>query len=248
MVFNPWAGNNAQGIGEAFRAIQNGELDCALVGGADSKAHYVGFVTFSQHNLLSKKGICCPFDENRDGLILSEGSCFLVLEKLEIAQKRDAKIYAEIIGYGEATDWESQGFFSENVQILEKAMKNALNDANIEPYQVDYINASANSHPIGDFTEGKAIMNLFNNKPVVNSTKALTNELGAASASFELAVCAMAIKNKTIPPTVNLNTPDKRLRLNFGSKETQREEINIGLTNSFELGSSKVTLILRKYL
>lgn len=247
MVFNPWSGKAAQAIGEGMRAIQQGEVDCAVVGGCDSKCHYIGFMTFSKLGLLSKKGISCPFDRRRDGLVLSEGSCTLILENLEKAKSRNAKIYAELSGYATATDTDTESLFTKNPEVLEKTMTQAISDAELETDDIDYICAGANSHPIGDLIEAQAIKVVFNNKrPYVNSIKSQTGDLMASAAPFELAVCALSLREGFLPPQVNLQKMDSDIQLRLCRNISERKDIKAALSNSFELGSSKVSLVLRK--
>ena len=150
MVFNPWSGNTAQAIMEAKRAIEYGEIDCALVGGCDSKCNYIGFLTFSQMGLLSHKGVISPFSSESDGLVLGEGSAFLVLESLENASKRSGHIYAELCGGVSGSDPFSEQIYSYNTFILEEVMSQTFSDAEIQKEEIDAVCVSANSNPIGD--------------------------------------------------------------------------------------------------
>ncbi len=247
MVFNPWSGKAAQAIGEGMRAIQQGEVDCAVVGGCDSNSHYIGFMTFTKLGLLSKKGISCPFDRRRDGLILGEGSCMLILENLENAEKRNARIYAELSGYATTTDTDAESLFTKNPEKLEKAMAKAISNAELETDDIDYICAGANSHPTGDLIEAQAIKAVFHNKrPYVNSIKSQTGDLMAAAAPFELAVCALSLQEGILPPQVNLQKMDSDINIRFCRNTFEKKNIKAALSNSFELGSSKVSLVLRK--
>jgi len=248
LVFNPWSSKTAQAIGEGMRAIQHGEIDCAVVGGCDSKSHYIGFLTFSKLEMLSKKGISRPFDKERDGIILSEGACMLILEELEKAESRRAKIYAVLAGYAVATDTASENLFSKNPIVLENAMKKAISDSDLNPDDVDFICASANSHPIGDFVEAQAIEGLFSKKsPRVNSVKALTGDMIAAAAPFELAVCALSLKEGLLPAMANLENIDEDIQLQLCKNEPEKKDVKAALSNSFEMGNSKVSLVLRRH-
>lgn len=247
-VFNPWSSKTAQALGEGMRAIQQGEIDCAVVGGCDSRNHYIGFLTFTKLGMLSKKGISCPFDKKRDGIILSEGACVLILEELEKAESRKAKIYAEFSGYATATDTDSETLFSKNLEVLEQALKRAISDAGLDADDVDFISASANSHPVGDFVEAQAIEALFSKKhPFVNSIKGMTGDMVAAAAPFELAMCAFSLKEGMLPPQVNLEKSDGNIRLQFCKNKPEKKDIKVALSNSFEMGNSKVGLVLRRH-
>jgi 3-oxoacyl-[acyl-carrier-protein] synthase II len=248
LVFNPWSGNTAQAIGEGMFAIQQGEIDCAVVGGCDCKTHYVGFMTFAKLGLLSKRGISRPFDKERDGIILSEGACVLILEDLKKAESRNAKIYAELSGYATVTDPDSGTLFSKNPEILEKTMRQAISNSDLDEENIDLICAAANSHPVGDLVEAGAIEKIFGKKsPPVNSIKAQTGDMIAASAPFQLAVCALSLKEKVLPPRVNLKDNDDNISLQFCKNEAEEREIRAAMSNSFELGNSKVSLIAGRY-
>lgn len=245
MIFCPWSGKTAEAVGEGMRAIQHDEIDCALVGGGDSKSNYIGFLSFSKLGLLSQLGACCPFDKRSDGIILSEGATMLVLEDLEHAQKRSAHIYAELAGYGIATEPCSASLFSTNPHILLKAMTNALVDAHVSANEIDSLCASANSHPVGDRTEAQAIESCFHETTVsVFAPKALTGDMVAAASPFTIAVTALALQKGVIPPMINLD--DKKEHIVF-TKPHQRE-VRIAIANSFEMGNSKVSFVLKKCL
>lgn len=248
LVFNPWSSHTAQAIGEGMHAIKQGDIDCAMVGGCDSKSHYTGFLTFSKLGLLSKKGMSRPFDKERDGIVLSEGACMLILEDLEKAESRGAKIYAELSGYATVTDPDSKTLFSNNPAVLEKAMKQAISDADLDEDDIDLICAAANSHPGGDLAEARAIESLFLTKPPhVHAVKALTGDMVAAAAPFQLAVCAMALKEKTFPTQVNPEEIEKNDQRQPCKKNPGTKKLEVALSNSFELGNAKVSLVARRY-
>jgi 3-oxoacyl-(acyl-carrier-protein) synthase len=252
MVFNPWSGQVAQSIGEAFREIQTGQLDCALVGGTDSKINPISLITLSNLGIVNKHtSTSSPFGINRSGAIVSEGGAFIVLEDIRLAIKRKAEIYAELIGYGQVTDYESPKFYPTSSRILKRCMKEAVNDAEISREEIDYINVSANSHPYGDNTEAEAIRELFSpsngKRPLINPTKAMTGDFIAGASSFEFAISSLVLKRQITPPTVNLKTIDRKYGLRFTSEVFAREKINIAMTNSFEMGNTKVSFILRRF-
>jgi 3-oxoacyl-[acyl-carrier-protein] synthase II len=237
LVFNPWSSNSAQAIGEGMVAIQQGEIDCAMVGGCDSKCHYTGFMTFTKLGLLSKTGVCRPFDKEADGIVLSEGACILILEDLEKAERRGADIYAELAGYATVTDPDTATLFSNNPRVLASAMKQAISGAGLDEEGIGLVCAAANSHPAGDLAEARAIASLFKKKrPGLHAVKGLTGDMVAASAPFQLAICALALKEKNLPPPAGLE-----------ENEPGPEELKAAVSNSFELGSSKVSLVARSY-
>ncbi|MCK5057573.1 MAG: beta-ketoacyl-[acyl-carrier-protein] synthase family protein [Candidatus Aminicenantes bacterium] len=260
MVFNPWSGNTAQAIGEGIVAIQQGDIDCAIVGGCDSKTNYVGFLTFTKLGLLSKKGKSRPFDKNRDGIVLSEGACILVLEDLEKAESRNANIYAELSGYATVTDpdsksgWHPQPMrgpevLEKRTEVLEKTMKQAVSDSGLDKDGIDLICAAANSHPVGDLVEARAVESLFKGRaaPPVIAVKTLTGDMIAAAAPFELAVCALALKEGILPAGVAPGESDENIRLRFCKNKPEKKDIKTALSNSFEFGNSKVSLTARRY-
>jgi 3-oxoacyl-(acyl-carrier-protein) synthase len=191
--------------------------------------------------------ISSPFGADRCGAVISEGGAFLVLENMELALARKAHIYAELAGFGQSTDSDSVKLYSQFVSPLKKCMQEAIKDAGIDSHEIDYINASANSHLIGDMIEAEAINEVFeNNRPLVSSTKAMTGDLVAGSSSFELALAALFLKEQVVPPTVNKNRIDKKINLNFTAEKAQHKELNMVLSNNFEMGNSKVSFILKR--
>jgi len=254
MVFNPWSGQVAQSIGEAFKEIQSGELDYALVGGADSKINSVSLTTLTNLGVINQStSLSSPFGSNGNGVVVSEGGALIILENMESAKKRKAKIYAELIGYGQTTDCESLTVYPSSSSILTKCMEDAIIDAGISKEDIDYINPSANSHPIADKTEAEAIKEVFSNcnekHPLINPTKAMTGDFMAGASSFEFAISALVLKEQMILPTVNLKDIDKmKYDFRFTSEEATKDEINIAMTNSFEMGNTKVSFILKRFL
>ncbi|NTU41495.1 MAG: beta-ketoacyl-[acyl-carrier-protein] synthase family protein [Nitrospirales bacterium] len=247
LVFNPWSSRTAQAIGEGLRAIRYGDVDCAVVGGGDSKSHAIGFLTFAQRGLLSRSGVCTPFGAESDGLVLSEGAAILVLEEMERAQNRGARIYAEITGYGSATDTESKGLFSEDEAPLMSALERALSDSGIRREEVAYVCASANSHPVGDMTEAKAIAKTFSEGlPCVTSLKAFTGDMGAGASAYSLAICAYALAEGVVPPFPSRGVKGyPGLSLCGGAEQSQ--PFHHAMVNAFELGEAKVSFVLRRW-
>jgi 3-oxoacyl-[acyl-carrier-protein] synthase II len=233
---------------EGVRAIRFGEIDYAVVGGTDSKSHFVGFLTFSKLGLLSSNGISRPFDRARDGSVLSEGACVIILENLKKAQSRNTKIYAEVSGCGLSTQSDSGSLFSKDLKILRKAMCDAVYDSKISVSDIDYICASANSHPVGDYTEAQAIKEVFNSeKPFVSSLRGNVGDMAAANAPYDIAVSAYALKEGILPP-FRMKKKDELIDLNFCPEEPVKKNLRAVLVNSFDTGYSKISIVLRKCL
>ncbi|MGA1871474.1 MAG: beta-ketoacyl-[acyl-carrier-protein] synthase family protein [bacterium] len=255
MVFNPWSGQVAQSIGEAFREIQNGYLDYALAGGVDSKINPISLTTLSSLEIINKNTLTSsPFGSNGKGVVVSEGGALIILENMELAMKRGARIYAELIGYGQATDYESLRMYPTASHILRRCMESALLDAEISGEDIDYINTSANSHPVADKAEAESLRELFpyswgsGKSPLINPTKAMTGDFIAGSSSFEFALSAMVLKEQMAPPTVNLKSIERKYGFKYTPEQATKGKINIAMTNSFEMGTTKVSFIIRRFL
>ena len=244
------SGTNA--IGEAFRIIQSGEIDLALAGGADAPLCRLAVGGYGASGSLSKRNedpekASRPFDRDRDGFIISEGAGVVVLEELEHALKRNADIYAELSGCGISSDAFHQTKPDSDGEAA--AINKALNYANIEIDEVDYINAHATSTLLGDKAEAKAIEKVFGKHAedlhVSSCKSALGHMLGAAGA-VETAITALSIKRGIITPTINLENTDPECVLNCVTSMLEKD-INIALSNSFGFGGVNAVLVLRKY-
>jgi 3-oxoacyl-[acyl-carrier-protein] synthase II len=247
MVFNPWSGNTAQAIGEAMRAIQNGEIDCAFAGGTDSKNHYVGFMTFSSLGFLSN-GDMVPFSYGSKGFILSEGSAVAVLENLDSARKRGAHIYAELKGYSTLTDHSAENYLSNDSVILEESMRDAISNAGLAVNDIDIILSGANAIPRADYNEACAIEKVFKDyKPFISGTKQYTGEMLAASSAYDFCIGAYSLSEDNDElPLLNLNTSEKQHLSDHAKGKINLSYRRNILINSFELGNSKTCLILGK--
>lgn len=250
LTFNSFAPGAAQAVGEAFRAIQYGQVDLAFAGGADSQVSVPGFITLSQMGLLARSDknpeeLSRPFDMDRNGLVPGEGSSFIILEDMEHALARGAYIHAEIIGYGQATC--NTGYeYDMDTTGRALAMQRALSDGGIKPSEVGYINASADSHPIGDLAEARAIAEVFSDSVTISSTKSMTGNLLAAAEPFEVFACAAVLEDGIIPPTLNFREPDPGVELNIVASAGQEKAIEIAMSNSFGFCGSFVSLVLRR--
>lgn len=242
LVYNPWPGNTAQAIIEALRAVESGEIDCALVGGCDSKCNYFGFLTLDNLGLLSHKGASLPFSPEADGMILSEGSAFMVLESVSSARKRKATIYAELCGGSCLTDSISMELFPDHTEPLEEVMRSALEDAEVNAKDIDIVFASADSHPIGDANERQALLNTFGGAQLrILALSHFTGEMIAAAPAFALCVCAYSFKQKQEFPFL--------LDGESGGPRSGREkkDIQIALVNAFALGNTKASVVVQKH-
>jgi len=243
-------------IGEAMRVIQREDADMAITGGSEAALTIIGLASFCALKGLSTRNddpahASRPFDKDRDGFLLSEGAGCVVIEELQRAKKRGAKIYAELIGYGcsadgyhiTAPDPEGKG------AIL--AMQRAMADAAVEPEQVDYINAHGTSTQRGDLAEVVAIKKVFgdyaSNGLMVSSTKSSLGHLLGASGGVELIACALAIQEGIVPATMNLDEPDEQFDLDFVPNTPREKKIDTVLSNSFGFGGHNACLMLKRF-
>lgn len=245
-------------IGDAFRTIQYGEADAVIAGGSEAAICTIGLGAFTAAKTLSKRNdepekASRPYDKDRDGFVMAEGAGILVLEELEHAKKRGAKIYAEIIGYGQTGDaYDVVAPHPEGLSAA-KAMEFALNDAGINAEDVQYINTHGTSTHLGDIAETKAIASIFgdklkNPKLRVSSTKSETGHMLGASGAAESVICIKAINNDIVPPTINLDNLDEEVAdLNYVPNKAEKMNVNIALTNSFGFGGHNAVLIFKKY-
>ncbi len=246
--------SGAQSIGDAFRIIQQGKAKIMIAGGSDAPINPICLAGFSSARALTTnndnpKEASRPFDKNRDGFLLAEGAGILILEDYEHAKQRDAKIYAEVIGYGLSSD--AYHITSPHPEGLgaTMAMKKCIEEASISPEEIDYINAHGTSTKLNDAIETKAIKNLFtehaSNIPI-SSTKSMMGHTQGAAGAIEAIVCALSIKNNRIHPTTNYETPDEECNLNYTTSGSIEKEVNYALTNSFGFGGHNVSLLFRK--
>ena len=241
--------NNA--IGESWRIIKFGDADIFLAGGAEACIVEIGVAGFSAMKALSKRNdeperASRPFDRDRDGFVMSEGSGVVVVEELEHARARGAKIYCEITGYGVSADAYHMTAPPPNGEGAARAMKMALDHARISPEQVDYINAHATSTDIGDLCETRAIKQIFGgyaDKVSISATKSMTGHLLGGAGGIEMAACALAIRDSVIPPTINLENPGEECDLDFTPNVAREKRVRVALNNSFGFGGHNATLV-----
>jgi 3-oxoacyl-[acyl-carrier-protein] synthase II len=241
--------NNA--IGESWRIIKFGDADIFLAGGSEASIVEIGLAGFSAMKALSTRNdeperASRPFDRDRDGFVMSEGAGIVVVEELEHAKARGAKIYCEIIGYGLSADAYHMTAPPSDGEGAARAMQLALEHARILPDQVDYINAHATSTDIGDLCETRAIKQVFGEdayKLSISSTKSMTGHLLGGAGGVEMAACALAIRDSVIPPTINLENPGEECDLDYTPNVAREKKVRVTLNNSFGFGGHNATLV-----
>ncbi len=239
-------------VGLAARSIAYGESDIMVAGGSEMASTPLAISGFIASRALSTskdpKTASRPWDIDRDGFVLSDGAGALILEDLDHAINRKANIYAEIIGFGTSSDAYHITAPPDDGRGAALSMSNALNDAEINPDDVDYINAHGTSTPLGDLAEATAISNVFTNKtPSISSTKSMTGHTLGAAGAIESIFSILSINNSIIPPTINLDNLDPRCQLDFTPHEARNASINIAINNSFGFGGTNSTLVFKKY-
>jgi 3-oxoacyl-[acyl-carrier-protein] synthase II len=241
--------NNA--IGESWRMIKFGDADIFLAGGSEASVVELGLAGFSAMKALSRRNdeperASRPFDRDRDGFIMSEGAGIAVVEELEHAKARGAKIYCELAGYGLSADAYHMTAPPEDGEGAARAMKMALDHARISPNEVDYINAHATSTGLGDISETRAIKAVFGeqaDKIPISSTKSMTGHLLGGAGAVETAVCALSIRDGVIPPTINLENPDPLCDLDYTPNKAKEKKVRVAMNNSFGFGGHNATVV-----
>lgn len=246
------SGSNS--IGDAYRAIQHGEVDMMIAGGAEATITGMTVAGFSNMRALSKnpdfKTASRPFDKNRDGSVIGEGAGIVILEKLEHAVAREAKIYGEIIGYGSTGDAYHITAPAPDGDGARRCMELALEDAGLIPEQVDYINAHGTSTYFNDLNETIAIKHVFKEHAYnlsVSSTKSMTGHLLGAAGAIEAIFSLLAIKEGVLPPTINYETPDEELDLDYVPNVAKKLDVQVAMSNSLGFGGHNATLIFKKF-
>jgi 3-oxoacyl-[acyl-carrier-protein] synthase II len=244
-------------IGEAWRMIRSDEADIFVAGGAEAAVIPLGVGGFAAMKALSTRNdeparASRPFDRDRDGFVMGEGAGVVLIEELEHARRRNAPIYCEIAGYGLSADAYHMTSPLPDGEGAVRCMRMAMDKAGINPGEVDYVNAHGTSTGIGDVCETKAIKTLFGdhakNGLLVSSTKSMTGHLLGAAGSVETAVCALAIRDSIVPPTINLDNPDPECDLDYVAHTARRKKVRVALNNSFGFGGHNATLIVREFV
>ena len=243
-------------IGLAARAIQYGDADVMVTGGTEASVTGLTISGFANIKALSTRNedpesASRPFDLERDGFVLGEGSATIILEELSHARKRGVEILGELAGYGSTDDAFHITQPSEGGKGAIRAMKNAIQDANLSTQDIDYINAHGTSTPFNDKTESAAISSLFKEtaeKLKVSSTKSMVGHALGASGALEAIACIMAIQNDIVPPTINYTTPDPECTLDYVPNESQQLTVNAALSNSFGFGGHNGVIAIKKWV
>lgn len=241
---------SAQAVGDAARIIERGDADVMLAGGTDSEVNPEGFLCWEllgllSHNRTDPARASRPFDRDRDGMVLGEGSGVLVLEALEHARARDASIYGELLGYGSATDRRVMPGETSEGEAIQQAMETALRDADCSPDSVGYLNAHGLSSPLLDRVEARAIRRLFPQQtPPVSSIKGAIGYLSAAAGVVDLAACLLALRAGVLPPTINLETPGPECELDHVANVPRAARITTALSICYGFGGQAVALLV----
>jgi 3-oxoacyl-[acyl-carrier-protein] synthase II len=244
---------SAHAIAYAAMAIERGDADAMIAGGTEAPLIPMTIAGFNSMRAISTRNeeperASRPFDRDRDGFVISEGAGVLILEELEFAKRRGARIYAELIGFGMSGD--AYHITSPSLDGPVRCMKGALRDAGLDPEDVDYINAHGTSTPQNDVNETRAIKEVFGShayKLSVSSTKSMTGHLLGAAGSIEAAFTALALYHGILPPTINLDNPDPECDLDYVPHVSREVPIKVALSNSFGFGGTNVTLAFRKF-
>ena len=248
------AGSHA--LGDSFRMIQRGETDAMIAGGTEAAITPMGMGGFSAMRALSKRNdapekASRPFDRNRDGFVMGEGAGILVLEELEQARKRGAEILAEVVGYGMSGDAHHITAPPEDGSGAARAMRKTLEDAQVSPDEVDYINAHGTSTPPNDRIETLAIKSVFGDHArtlAVSATKSMTGHLLGAAGGLEGGVAVQTLKDQVIPPTINLETPDPDCDLDYVPHQARKADIRYAMSNSFGFGGTNACLLFKRHV
>lgn len=243
-------------IGDAFRTIQYGDADVMVAGGCEATITTLGIGAFTAARTLSKRNdepekASRPYDKDRDGFVMGEGAGVLVLEEYELAKKRGAHIYAEIVGYGQSADAYDMVAPDPEGNGAIKSMELALSDAGLKPEDIDYINPHGTSTGLGDVAESQAIAKIFGDKDqnqnlVVSSTKSMHGHMLGATGAVEGIVCVKAITDGKVPPTINLDNQDEHVaNLDYVPHKARDKKVNAALSNSFGFGGHNATLVFK---
>ena len=244
---------SAHSIGDSFRIIQHNDADVMIAGGAEAAITPMGVGGFAAMRALSTRNeapekASRPWDRDRDGFVMGEGAGILILEELEYAQRRGAKILAEVVGYGMSADAyhmtqpapEHEGGF--------RVMRNALRDANVGPEVVGYVNAHGTSTPIGDTLEAHAIRNCFQRSVPVSSTKSMTGHLLGGAGGLEAGITVLALRDQVLPPTINLDHQDPETAgMDFVPNHARKADVEYAMSNSFGFGGTNGALLFRRW-
>ena len=239
-------------IGHAFRAVQTGVVDAALTGGSESIVTHVAVGGFERAGATSAKTVDAPqpFDKNRDGLVVGEGSGMLVIESLEHAQARGANILAEIVGYGQTTDAHHITAPSAGGAGAARAIRVAMQDAKVNPDEVSYISAHGTATPLNDASETAAIKTALGDHAYnvsISSTKSMTGHIMGATGAIESVFCSLAIRDQVMPPTINYETPDPDCDLDYIPNKSREGRVQVCVNNAFGFGGHNAVLVFKEF-
>jgi len=247
---------SSHAIGEAWRTIKMGDAQIIYAGGAEATIVPIGIGGFCAMRAMSTrndqpKRASRPFDKERDGFVMGEGAGVLVLEELEHAKKRGARIYCEMVGYGNTADANHVTAPAPEGEGAARCMRMALRNAQLNPEDISYINAHGTSTPQGDIAETQAIKAVFGahaRKLAVSSTKGATGHMLGAAGGVEMAICAKAIQTGTVPPTINYEVPDPECDLDYVPNTARQREVNAVVSNSFGFGGHNASIVAKKFV
>jgi len=247
--------SGAHAVGDSFRLIQRGDADAMITGGSEAAITPLGVGGFCSMRALSTRNdaperASRPFDRDRDGFVIGEGSGVLLLEELEHARRRGAKIYAEVVGYGTSGDAYHISAPSEDGDGAVRVMRATLEDAGVEPSVVDYINVHGTSTPRGDAVETVATKTVFGEharRLALSSTKSMTGHLLGASGGLEAGIAALAVRDQVLPPTINHENPDPECDLDCVPNQARKAEVRYAISNSFGFGGTNGALLFKRY-
>jgi 3-oxoacyl-[acyl-carrier-protein] synthase II len=246
---------SAHAVGDSFRMIQHGDAEVMICGGAEAAITPMGVGGFAAMKALSTRNseperASRPFDADRDGFVIGEGAGILILESLEYAERRGAKILAEIVGYGMSGDAHHITAPEGNGDGAYRVMRAAIRDARLEPQQIDYVNAHGTSTPLGDAIETKAMKRVFgehSKKLAVSSTKSMTGHLLGGAGGLEAGISVLALLDQVLPPTINQETPDPECDLNYIPNHMRKAAVEHALSNSFGFGGTNAALLFKRW-
>jgi 3-oxoacyl-[acyl-carrier-protein] synthase II len=247
---------SSHAIGEAWRTIKMGDAEAIFAGGAEATIVPIGIGGFCAMRAMSTrnddpKGASRPFDKERDGFVMGEGAGVLVLEELEHAKKRGAKIYCEIAGYGNTADANHMTAPAPEGEGAARCMKMALRNSGLKAEEISYINAHGTSTPQGDIAETQAVKTVFGDYAKslpVSSTKGATGHMLGAAGAVEMAICAKAIETDTLPPTINYQVPDPECDLDYVPNTARKAKVNATISNSFGFGGHNASIAAKKFI
>ncbi|MGD0912366.1 MAG: beta-ketoacyl-ACP synthase II [Terracidiphilus sp.] len=249
---------SANSIGDSVRMILHGDADAMIAGGSEAAVTALSVGGFAAMRALSTRNdeptrASRPFDKDRDGFVIGEGAGILILEELEFARKRGAKILAEVIGYGMSADAYHMTGIAPDGAGAQRSMRAALKDAGVTPEQVGYVNAHATSTPAGDGNESRAIELVFgehatSHKLKISATKSMTGHLLGGAGGLEAGITVLALQNQIVPPTINLDDPDPECKLDYVANVAQPLSFDVALSNSFGFGGINASLVMRRWV